>query len=564
MISVSRVATLPAAGTSARVVAALSSRTRRAWPPAAVALATPPGAVTLTGAAAGPAPRVLTLAAGHSLTDDYYQRTHIRPRRLALGALVGEQMRQVEVWSAFFAAHLLSAVVSEAADGVELAGPPAPPTTWGPLESRTYDVRIGTQGPSRIDGALRWDFAAGPARLYLTGQRVVTFAYPPHWDSGLDESLEWLTVVDRARSGREQRRALRDPQRPRRGLRYTAWARGADAAHLRHLLHAWQDRLFALPVWTDAALLAAPLGAGATGVACDTVGRGFRPGALAVLCTSPRSAEAVEIATVTSGALTWARPTAQSWPAGTRLAPAELARLPAGVTLAQVGLDLLTADLTWACEGAELPAAADGATVYRGLPVLDARPTRSVPGEDGVERRITVIDAETNAPWVVTPDGQPDPTHRHTWSIRSRAERAAWRAWLVARAGQLTACWLPGQTVDFVLARSHAAGETAIDVLDTGYAALVAGGTAWERRRDLIIETVTGTRLLRRITAAEALPGGQERLALDAALGVDLAVADVRAVSFLHRVRLAADRIEIHWINGEIGRVELPLRGVLA
>lgn len=541
MISVSRVASLPDGGTSARVVAALSSRTRRAWPPAAAALAAPLGAVTLTGTAAGPAPRVLTLAAGRSLTDDYYHRVHLRPAQVDLGNLISAATRAVEIWSAHFTPQALASITATGIEGLDASGVTAP-GTFAALEARTFTVSVSTTGPATIDARYVFTFALDTVALTVIGRRVVVWSLRPDWREPVREGLEWLTEVIEAWDGSEQRIRLREA--PRRSWAFRVLAEGRDARLLAALLWGWQARVYCLPVWTDRQDLTAPVAAGATVLTLPTTGYDYHAGGLALLWTSARTHEAVEIAALDAGSLTLARPLAADWPAGTRVYPARLARLGEQQALEQITGRLAAAALRFDVEDVDAPAAADPGPVYLGYPVLSAPPETSEAPSEEYRRALAVLDHLTGRPLVEDRTGYPAVLQGYRWKLRGRAAIAAHRAWCAARAGRLAPCWVARWQQDAVQTRPLLGTAVDLHVAADGYRTLVAAHPA---RRHVLIRHRDGTRWYRRIVEAVAVDDDEEAWVLDSPLGVTIQPGDLSVITYLHLSRLDADAVELAW-----------------
>lgn len=127
---------------------------------------------------------------------------------------------------------------------------------------------------------------------------------------------------------------MRLRQLPRRGFEYGFLIEGRDAQVLDHLLFAWGARIYCLPVWTDVSTLAGEAAIGSTALTVqDAANSDYHAGGLAVLWRSNTRHEAVEILSIAGNTLTLKLPLAGSWPAGTRVFPARLARLEGEVAV---------------------------------------------------------------------------------------------------------------------------------------------------------------------------------------------------------------------------------------
>ena len=500
-------------------------------------------------------------ARAYSINDDWYHRIHVLPGRLDLGNLLSSQNRDVEVWNAHLAPRTLNAITATGTGGLGLAAPGGvvPPTAFGALESRIYQLSVSLDGPPVLDASYGFDFGAEAPRLTVTGRRVLVWGFPPDWSAAVVEGAAWATDVLTAHDGSEQRLRLRVS--PRRSWEYSLGAVGDDAPRLTHLTHGWGGRVYALPVWTDPHALPAPLAAGSTAIALDTNGRDYRAGGLLVLHADARTAEAAEILAVNATSITLKKGTEQAWPAATRVYPVRLARLTAPAGLEFFDAQVWTARLRFTGEDLDLPVAADPGPLYRGVPVDETPPSRAGAGGTEFARALEVLTPPAGPRAVADRMPRPVAIRRHGRVLSSRAEITAFRAWFHARAGRLAAFWAPSWRADFRPTRTISATATVLTVANTGYARLIA---AAPEARDLRLATRSGQIYYRRITGATEVDATEETLSLDTALGVSLAPADWLLVSHLAYARLEDDAMQLTWFTDTAAEVELGLRALPA
>lgn len=507
-----------------------------------------PGAQLLSPAGAGGLSRTMAAAFMRSLagdrltdyTDDFYHRVHVIPGRLDLGNVATVESEPVTIWNAHFTAQALSSIEAVAADGITLTGPSAP-TTVAPLQELAYTVAVTTVGPPVADARYVWHFTDLPeAPLPVTATRIIPFGWAPDWAEGVRERLSWLTGLFRSPSAAEQRRALR--LAPRRSFAAPLILDGRERQAFDLALWGWSGRVWALPVWHDVQLLAAPVSASATTITCATMGREFRAGGLAMLRgDSALESEVVEVESVGVGSLTLARPTISGWPAGTRLYPVLTARLSEPPALTRIHDQATRAEVSFlATEPVDVAPVAP-ATTYRGWPVLTARPDETEDLTLAMQRLLQVMDNSTGKQAVTDPAGQAFTLQGYRWALGSRAEHTAFRALLYHLQGRFQALWLPTFADDMTLAAPVAPADMGITVANIGYSRFA--GTA-PGRRDIRIELRSGAVFHRRVTdASEA--GLTETLTLDSALGALVNPGDVARISYLALCRLDQDDIEL-------------------
>lgn len=497
-------------------------------------------------------------AIARSYFDDYYNRVHVVPRVLDIGNLLSVQTRQATVWNAHFTPQALSSIAESGTTGLTESGIAAP-VTFAPLQELTYSVTVDTQGPATIGALYTFNFPAESPTLAVTGRRVVVFGHQPNWSEPVRERLGWLTDVLTSQAGTEQRIGLRAA--PRRGLEYALMTRERNESNrLETLLLGWQSRLFALPVWTDYQALDAALPAGSLTIPCTTDGYEFAAGGLALLWRAHDDYEALEVDTVGTGSIAVKTATLAEWPAGTRLYPVRLARLPARQRLRRETAHHLSGAVEFAIVDNPATAAADTGDIYAGFYVYLGRTNWADPIEIEASRQLEVLDYDTSAaPWVDDLSGLASLLKSWHWTLGSRAEIVALRRWLAARAGRLVPFWSATQAVDMEVTAPIGASDSAITIRNIGYARFLNGRAD---RRHLVIETLAGVRYYRAITASSEIDAASESLSIDSTLGMTLQPADIKSVRFLHLVRLDSDSVEIEWHTSEVAECSTMLRSL--
>lgn len=493
------------------------------------------------------APRRILGALHSAYAADYYHRIHVFPTSLDLGNLVSAQVTSVRVWNAYMTAKNLSHV-DGLEEGLELSGPQAMPYSFPPLLETDWQLNVTPDGPAVLDTTLRWMFDAGVQSpgLRVTGNRIVPWGFVPDWSHSITERLSWLTDILANSRGAEQRRSLR--LAPRKSYEARFVVDGPERAFFDLAMAGWGRKVWAMPVWPDVQLLAAPVPAASLRIACRTVGFDFRKGGLAMLRgESAFDTEAVEIAAIDATGLELKRATQQSWPAQTRLYPVRSARLSAMPETERHSDRLITTEAVFELvEPADWPTVLPS-TLYRGRPVFDARPNETQNLTRGYERLTLQLDNLTGIPALADTAGKSFVLQQHRWALAGRVAQGAWRSLLYALRGRAVSVWLPTHAQDLQLAQ--ASEGSVLKVRKVGYARFGAGALG---RRDIRIELADGTVLLRRIqTAVEN--GAIEELAIDADLPRNIAPEEVLRISYMALCRLADDTVELQHITDADG-----------
>lgn len=362
------------------------------------------------------------------------------------------------------------------------------------------------------------------------------------------ERLQWSTDVIASFDASEQRIQLLST--PRRSMEFEIVVDGRDRQVAENALHAGQSGRWAVPVWMDSQSLQADLASGSSVIPVDTTTRDFYAGGMAVLMTGPRAFEVVDIDSLTGSTLTIASPTIASWPAGrTEIAPLRIARMADDLSLSRFTGDVSYGRMQFRLEGESAWPAASEVTLYLGFPILGTAPNWTDDIDQGYLRKLETLDTGTGEPFHDDEGGGAILQQSHRWLLDGRAQIDAFRRWLYARRGRLSAFWLPTFALDFVAVADIGSAATTIDVQNAGYTAAAARGIG---RRDIRIELLSGTVYYRRITGSAEISSDVERLTISAALGAAVATSAIRSMSFMSLARLEADSIELAWARFDV------------
>jgi hypothetical protein len=486
----------------------------------------------------------------------WYNRIHVTPLTLALGNLISSQVREISLFSTYFVDRTLNDVTLGNGDGLVLTEPAATPLTLAPWQELIYELAISTDGPPTIDATILFDTDVIDITVEITGVRIVAWHFAPNWVDPVRESLTWLTDVQRAESGAEQRFSLREG--PRQGWSFTFDCAGRLRRTLESELFAWGSRIWVLPIWPDIVEIAAPLTAGATSIPLTTAIRDYHVGGLGLLLSGDGlSYESFEVDTVAADSITLARPLLNSWPVGTACYPARQARLTGTQGLGRFTTDLATGSADFETVE-QITVTYTAESLYRGLPVLEHEPNwRDQPGL-AYRRQLDVLDNLTGALLVQDRSGLAEPAQTMLWSAFDRTEIAALRKFLWARRGRWRGIWVPTFASDLKLVDTIAPSAVNIDVENVGLTQFVAADVG---RQDIRIELVDGTIYYRRVSAFALVDADTERMTLSTALGATITPAAVRRISWMMFARLDDDLVEIEWVSASVAEATVTLTG---
>lgn len=492
-----------------------------------------------------------------SFFDDFYNRIHIRPAEIALGYIISAQTRTFDVWNSYLEPKTLLSI-DGLPEGVTISGYGSLPASFGAIQLSQYSISVDTEGSSRVDSRIAFDFmAANDPTLALSGSRVLAWHFPANWGTPITERLEWLTDVLKAEDGSEQRFKLRTW--PRWSTSFAFDTEGRLRRILENKLYDLGGQPWAVPVWQDVQPLASNAAIGATSLSVTTTYRDWAAGSIGILLAADGlTHEAFEVATVGTSTLTLSRALEQAWPAGTSVYPARIAYAtnPPQLTRHLAGYVSGTVEFQ-GVEPASRTYAAESPT-YRSYPVLTSAPNWREGLQAEYRRQLAVFDSLVGQPYVVERNGIGEQTQSVTWTAFGRAEADALRKFLYSRAGRHKGLWLPTWSADVVPVDTIGTSATSWRVENCGLSIHAAGAVG---RRDIRIELTDGTVLYRRITNATEESASVESIAIDTALGQTVTAAQVRMVSFMAFARMDDDAVEIQWSTADVAETQFTMTG---
>lgn len=241
--------------------------------------------------------------------DTLYNRIWVIPPVVNLGAISTDQTFTAKVWNAFKSAVTLQSVTVVGGEGITLTGQNE--GVFNPLALKSWTVNVSMQGTPTIDCLVTFRFANHkPVTLHIIGSRSTDWAWLPDWSEPVTENLEWLTRVYQSVTAAEQRVARR--LSPRRTFEFKVSLSERARQQFEAMLYAYGQRVWSMPVFTDAAYLQQSASQGARLLNIRTAGYDFADGGRALL-VSGQQKEMIDILTVEPNKLTLQRPIARDF-----------------------------------------------------------------------------------------------------------------------------------------------------------------------------------------------------------------------------------------------------------
>ena len=472
-----------------------------------------------------------------SFRNDWYYRVHISYSPLQLGNITSTQLRYVDVWNAYFITNNLTGINPIALDGVTIASDTVPNVhLYTPLQNITYEITISDQGSPLIDGYFVFAFASGSAYLYIQGQRVLVWQFPPVLP--YSESRNWLTNIIELRSS-ETKYQIREF--PRMGISCNyIFDSQEKLARARDFAHNVANYVIGLPQWSTVKLAGA-ISSGISVISVDTTYMELMTtNEVIIIYQSWDHYELLEVSSFTSSTITTSRNTELSYDKAF-IAPIRMGYVKSGFKLSRGEKNELKAsvELTEVVNCYSNPDWQD-ATTYLGLPILSKTPIVTGNLSDTINRQRSYFDSES---WGL--DSQTPVTYnRIETQIRlaahTEAEKYNLRRKLEYLKGKFNSFWLPTYNEDLVATRQ----------ITNGVNKLYVKAGNWMKYSEKYIRVIgssTAYFQVINVTTEIAFPG-EEVLLLSPTPLID--ITSIHTVDVMYKVRADADRFEYQYEAG--------------
>lgn len=270
----------------------------------------------------------------HSFFDDFYNNIYLIPESLNFGAVTSTMEMDVYVWNAYLRENMLSSIVETNGSGVAISGPSLP-AHFNRLQGRIYTVTASTEGPAYIDARYTFQFegVAPHSVLPVFGSRAELWKLPPNWNNRYQLTYQYSTDIFTSRSGKEQRRALRNT--PRLQVEFSATGHGDDLRWFNNIMAGWHRNAFLMPEYTRNVLTTSHMPAGGAVVNVASVPAWLVPGASVILAQGRQFAARL-VESVNGNTVKFTSIGNDDWPAGAKLHPGLGGRLSPDLTTSRL------------------------------------------------------------------------------------------------------------------------------------------------------------------------------------------------------------------------------------
>ena len=472
-----------------------------------------------------------------SFLQDWYYRVHISYSPIQLGNITSTQYRYVDVWNAYFISNNLSAINPIALDGISIASDSVPIAhLYTPLQNITYEITVSDQGAPIIDGYFVFAFASGSAYLYIQGQRVLVWQFPPLLP--FTESRNWLTNIIELRNG-ETKYQIREF--PRLGLNYNfRFDNQEQLARARSFAHNVANYVMGLPQWS-VVKLAGAISSGISVISVDTTYMELMAqDEIIIIYEDWDHYELLEVTSFTSSSITTSRNTELNYTkafiapvrvgyakSGINITRGEKNELKAAIELTDIVNNYFEAD--W-----------QDAETFLGLPILSKTPIVTGGLNDNVSRQRSYFDSDS---WSL--DAQSPVTYNRLQSqirlaAHTEVDKYNLRRKLDYLKGKFSTFWLPTYNEDLVAQRQ----------ITNGVNKLYVKAGNWMKYAEKYIRVIgssTAYFQVINVTTEIAFPG-EEVLLLSPTPLID--ITSIHTIDVMYKVRADADRFEYQYEAG--------------
>lgn len=482
-----------------------------------------------------------------SFADDWFNRLHLIPRVVDYGAVGSDATRVLTLWNAYLSNTSLTTVTVTNSAGMQVSAPTLP-VTLRPLEYTRHNAVARQDGPAAIDSTVTFVTNRGSITARLIGTRAHLWPFAPNWRESVTVEQEYRTDVLTSRSGREQRRALRDT--PRKTVEYRLTADRSRLHKFQRAMAKWQNRPVVMGDPTR--FVSTPVFDGASVTLCD-VPPWITAGANLVI----DDREMVTVDTVDAGTVTFLAPPQQP---GLTLRPALQGLLSESIggkyatdTVAEFSISF---NVTPGSEAATVAGPGydllNGREVFgrrfnwaSGLDVTHAWPTETV--DFGWGRTSTF-----------RPIGFGTETRKAVFVQQGADDMAALEDFFQRQMGQRGEFYMPSGTDDIPLLETVAEGTSNLVTGGTEVFDAYDGDTVHAAVQILLRD---GRRLFRRVTGM-FVEDGNTVLQCDRDFLTDISPAEVVRISWLTCSRFASDQFQQEWLTSEVAQTSLAVKSL--
>ena len=472
--------------------------------------------------------------------NDFYYRIHITPNPINLGAIMGDMSIYVTVWNSYFVDEILEDIIKTG--DTMIVVDPVLPFTFLPLWWEEIEFQIPGDGPPSFSAEVDFDFGIIDALpVEISGNRVALL----YWrlQTNIKETLSSKTNILQASDGTEQRIKIRLIPRQMFQLKLIL-EDYKNATIYDALLHKWQKRAWAIPIWQEYVNHSSTINSADLVVYVNTTNADFRDDSFALIWKSNTEYIIVEIETKTDSQLNLKTKVGATIVGDKLIMPLRIANMisRSQKKLHNTGVSEITANFL-VVDNINIEGYIAG-TTYDGFEVITTPSFIDPTILESSEADILVSDFDTGLVEVLNYSEFNQLNQSHIWYNDNRADCWKFRKFLHSKHGCQVPFLVPTFRRDLKLTDNVNPSDNMIYVENVG----LAINMGLNSLRTYIGFIVGDSLYIRKITNIIRINSTKEQINIDAVLGFSIDVGEDK-ICFVDKVRFFSDDISIDWIR---------------
>jgi hypothetical protein len=492
--------------------------------------------------------------------DDFYNRFHIYPKTVAFGAISATVSSSVYVWNGYLSSASLTGIVISGTEDLYVEGPSLP-SSFSALEAKEYNLVASQEGAVTLNALVEFSFSTGE-ELFVsaTGTRAKISPVYPNWSSAFIIEYSFRTDIITTRSGREQRRAIR--QTPRKRFQFEASPYGATWRTFLQTMALWQNNTIFLPEYPRSVALASPLYAESQTVVLVEDAPDWVVVGGSIILAHKEHHEVRIVQDVDGNVVTFTSASSYEFPAGSKLYYSVAGRLDASVSatretnrVASVSVDF---SVTPGSEEEEDYGTAG--TTFKGRELFTVRPNWAAQPDVSFEWPRDVVDYDRGRTEIKTIIEFGTQTTTFTFVGRDFSGAEALRKLFCRMKGQQGEFYYPTWSPDIILKDTVDVGSRVLRIEGTDFATAFKDSTVFKA---ILIMKKDGTllpRVVESIGTIDDLEGVDSTLVVTTAFDFALSEDTVRMICWLPVCRFASDSLTMEWLSSTVAQCQMSLK----
>lgn len=493
--------------------------------------------------------------------DDYYNRVYFLPPNINFGAISANVEREVVVWNAYFEETTLTDVTMTDAEGIAISDGPQPPYTFDALGMTTYTILATTAGPASVTATITFVFDSPEVfDLELFGTRAKVSPLVPNWRKSYQVDYAFKTEILTSRSGKEQRRALRD--RPRKTISFEATPTFDQFRQVNRLLATWHNNTIILPEVPRQVRTVQPIMPGESIATLDQNAPYWITEGMTVVLSHDDFYETRRVQAILGNQITFSGSSGNTWPVGTKIHPGVAGRLAGSIRAKRqtnaVAEIAVVMDVT---PGTEPELDLDPAPLtFNGRELFVTKPNWSSPPDVTFESEREEIDYGRGRISIFTPVDFTTRLTKLTYLGRNFAEADALRQFFERQKGQRGEFYMPTWEPDIQIAYTAPADTRSLRIYGTEFADEYAGSTVHRAVAIFLHDGTVLYRTVENIYSVDDADGQDSVVQTGENFPVEVSPATVRMISWLLVHRHATDTLTMEWVTNSVAQCQFTVR----